>query len=104
MVVSSLVCSAQPASPFKNISSSFVEDGTLISWEYWGPEKNVYVEYIVKNSKQSISPFLFLSVSHRGVKRLLLHCWLMQVNINIGSHVEAGSCQRGPRCNKRGFL
>ncbi|XP_034074540.1 neuronal cell adhesion molecule-like isoform X10 [Gymnodraco acuticeps] len=42
---------AQPASPFKNISSSFVEDGTLISWEYWGPEKNVYVEYIVKNSE-----------------------------------------------------
>ncbi|XP_010771025.1 neuronal cell adhesion molecule a [Notothenia coriiceps] len=42
---------AQPASPFKNISSSFVEDGTLISWEYWGPERNVYVEYIVKNSE-----------------------------------------------------
>ncbi|KAK5867115.1 hypothetical protein PBY51_011634 [Eleginops maclovinus] len=42
---------AQPASPFKNISSSFGEDGTLISWEYWGPEKNVYVEYIVKNSE-----------------------------------------------------
>ncbi|XP_071059663.1 neuronal cell adhesion molecule-like isoform X10 [Pseudochaenichthys georgianus] len=42
---------AQPASPFKNISSSFVEDGTLISWEYWGPEKNVYVEYIMKNSE-----------------------------------------------------
>ncbi|KAJ4938682.1 hypothetical protein JOQ06_003291 [Pogonophryne albipinna] len=42
---------AQPASPFKNISSSFVEDGTLISWEYWGPEKNVYVEYMVKNSE-----------------------------------------------------
>ncbi|KAL3061245.1 hypothetical protein OYC64_009437 [Pagothenia borchgrevinki] len=42
---------AQPASSFKNISSSFVEDGTLISWEYWGPEKNVYVEYIVKNSE-----------------------------------------------------
>ncbi|XP_034074537.1 neuronal cell adhesion molecule-like isoform X7 [Gymnodraco acuticeps] len=45
------VATAQPASPFKNISSSFVEDGTLISWEYWGPEKNVYVEYIVKNSE-----------------------------------------------------
>ncbi|XP_034001927.1 LOW QUALITY PROTEIN: neuronal cell adhesion molecule-like [Trematomus bernacchii] len=42
---------AQPASSFKNISSSFVEDGTLISWEYWGPEKNVYVEYMVKNSE-----------------------------------------------------
>ncbi|XP_071059661.1 neuronal cell adhesion molecule-like isoform X6 [Pseudochaenichthys georgianus] len=45
------VATAQPASPFKNISSSFVEDGTLISWEYWGPEKNVYVEYIMKNSE-----------------------------------------------------
>ncbi|XP_029289194.1 LOW QUALITY PROTEIN: neuronal cell adhesion molecule-like [Cottoperca gobio] len=42
---------AQPVSPFGNISSSFGEDGTLISWEYWGPEKNVYVEYIVKNSE-----------------------------------------------------
>ncbi|KAM9753321.1 neuronal cell adhesion molecule-like isoform 2-T2 [Menidia menidia] len=38
---------ARPASPFANISSSVGEDGAVISWEYWGPEKNVYVEYIV---------------------------------------------------------
>ncbi|TNN71682.1 Neuronal cell adhesion molecule [Liparis tanakae] len=36
---------AQPVSPFGNVSSSSGEDGTLISWEYWGPEQNVYVEY-----------------------------------------------------------
>jgi len=52
MVVFSLVCAAGPASPFANISSSVGEDGAVISWEYWGPEKNVYVEYIVDNSKQ----------------------------------------------------
>lgn len=102
MVVFSPVCSARPVSPFGNISSSVGEDGTLISWEYWGPEKNVYVEYIV-NSKQSFTP-LFLSVLHIGGKRLLLHYWLVQVNRNIGSHVDAGSCQRGPRCDKQGCL
>lgn len=36
---------------FGNVSSSVGEDGALISWEYWGPEKHVYVEYIVVNSK-----------------------------------------------------
>ncbi|XP_054865076.1 neuronal cell adhesion molecule-like isoform X4 [Amphiprion ocellaris] len=39
------------ASPFGNVSYAVGEDGALISWEYWGPEKNVYVEYIVKNSE-----------------------------------------------------
>ncbi|XP_054476190.1 neuronal cell adhesion molecule-like isoform X5 [Anoplopoma fimbria] len=42
---------APPVSPFGNVSSSFGEDGTLISWEYWGPEQNFYVEYIVKNNE-----------------------------------------------------
>ncbi|XP_069551332.1 neuronal cell adhesion molecule-like isoform X4 [Brachyistius frenatus] len=41
----------RPASPFGNVSSLVGEDGALISWEYWGPEKNVYVEYIVENSE-----------------------------------------------------
>uniref|UniRef100_A0A8C2KY19 Neuronal cell adhesion molecule n=1 Tax=Cyprinus carpio TaxID=7962 RepID=A0A8C2KY19_CYPCA len=36
---------------FGNISSSVSEDGALISWEYWGPEKHLYVEYIIDNSK-----------------------------------------------------
>nr|XP_020478035.1 neuronal cell adhesion molecule-like [Monopterus albus] len=39
----------QPESPFGNVSSSVGEDGALISWEYWGPEGNVYVEYIAEN-------------------------------------------------------
>uniref|UniRef100_A0A8C2KYN9 Neuronal cell adhesion molecule n=1 Tax=Cyprinus carpio TaxID=7962 RepID=A0A8C2KYN9_CYPCA len=37
---------------FGNISSSVSEDGALISWEYWGPEKHLYVEYIIDNSDQ----------------------------------------------------
>ncbi|XP_055365994.1 neuronal cell adhesion molecule-like isoform X3 [Betta splendens] len=41
---------ARPVSPFGNLSSSVGEEGALISWEYWGSEKNVYVEYIVENS------------------------------------------------------
>uniref|UniRef100_A0A3Q1J809 Neural cell adhesion molecule L1 n=1 Tax=Anabas testudineus TaxID=64144 RepID=A0A3Q1J809_ANATE len=52
MVVFSLVCSVRPVSPFGNVSSSVGEEGTLISWEYWGPEKNIYVEYIVENSEE----------------------------------------------------
>ncbi|XP_029909465.1 neuronal cell adhesion molecule-like [Myripristis murdjan] len=43
---------ARPVTPtFWNITTSVGEDGALISWEYWGPEKNVYVEYIVENSE-----------------------------------------------------
>ncbi|KAL2093609.1 hypothetical protein ACEWY4_010921 [Coilia grayii] len=37
---------------FRNVSSSWAEDGTVISWESWGPEKNVFVEYIVENSDE----------------------------------------------------
>ncbi|XP_062849046.1 neuronal cell adhesion molecule-like isoform X1 [Trichomycterus rosablanca] len=44
---------AYPVSPvFGNVSSSLVDDGALISWEYWGPEKHIYVEYIVDNSNE----------------------------------------------------
>ncbi|XP_071753591.1 neuronal cell adhesion molecule-like isoform X5 [Centroberyx gerrardi] len=47
------VGTVRPVTPaFGNVSSSVGEDGTLISWEYWGPEKNVYVEYIVENSEE----------------------------------------------------
>ncbi|XP_050929188.1 neuronal cell adhesion molecule isoform X8 [Lates calcarifer] len=42
---------ARPASPFGNLSSSVGEHGALISWEYWGSGKTIYVEYIVKNSE-----------------------------------------------------
>ncbi|XP_037624299.1 neuronal cell adhesion molecule-like isoform X8 [Sebastes umbrosus] len=38
-------------SVFGNVSYSFGEDGTLISWEYWGPERNVHVEYAEKISE-----------------------------------------------------
>uniref|UniRef100_A0A3Q1FDF4 Neuronal cell adhesion molecule n=2 Tax=Acanthochromis polyacanthus TaxID=80966 RepID=A0A3Q1FDF4_9TELE len=39
------------ASPFGNVSYAVGDDGALISWEYWGLEKNVYVEYVVKDSE-----------------------------------------------------
>ncbi|XP_061917366.1 neuronal cell adhesion molecule-like isoform X5 [Entelurus aequoreus] len=43
---------APPASPFGSLNSSLGEDGPLISWEYWGLEKSIYLEYIVDDSKQ----------------------------------------------------
>nr|XP_020515558.1 neuronal cell adhesion molecule-like isoform X7 [Labrus bergylta] len=42
---------AMPASPFGNVNYSVVDDGALISWDFWGPEKNVYVEYRLENSE-----------------------------------------------------
>ncbi|XP_019911974.3 neuronal cell adhesion molecule a isoform X4 [Esox lucius] len=44
----------RPIGPvFTNVNSSVVgEEGAVISWEYSGPDKNVYVEYIVENSKE----------------------------------------------------
>ncbi|XP_036374061.1 neuronal cell adhesion molecule a isoform X3 [Megalops cyprinoides] len=43
----------RPVGPaFGNVSSSVRENGAVISWEYWGPDKNVFVEYIVENSKE----------------------------------------------------
>uniref|UniRef100_A0A672R5V6 Neuronal cell adhesion molecule n=1 Tax=Sinocyclocheilus grahami TaxID=75366 RepID=A0A672R5V6_SINGR len=42
-----------PVTPaFGNVSSSMSEDGALISWEYWGLEKHLYVEYIIDNSDE----------------------------------------------------
>ncbi|KAL4612744.1 neuronal cell adhesion molecule-like isoform X10 [Arapaima gigas] len=43
----------RPMGPaFGNISSSVGEDGAVVSWEYWGADKNVYVEYVEENSKE----------------------------------------------------
>ncbi|XP_037110283.1 neuronal cell adhesion molecule-like isoform X2 [Syngnathus acus] len=46
-----IVDEAPAASPFGSVNSSRGEDGTLISWEYWGPDRNIYLEYIVENSE-----------------------------------------------------
>lgn len=47
-----LSLSAPAVAPaFGNVSSSVSEDGARISWEYWGPERHLYVEYIIDNSK-----------------------------------------------------
>ncbi|XP_033930952.1 neuronal cell adhesion molecule a isoform X7 [Pseudochaenichthys georgianus] len=41
-----------PVGPaFANVNTSMSEDGAVISWDYFGHHKNVYVEYIVENSK-----------------------------------------------------
>ncbi|KAK9951810.1 hypothetical protein ABG768_017685 [Culter alburnus] len=40
------------APAFGNVSSSVSEDGARISWEYWGPERHLYVEYIIDNSDE----------------------------------------------------
>ncbi|XP_066543231.1 neuronal cell adhesion molecule a isoform X4 [Amia ocellicauda] len=43
----------RPVDPvFRNVSTSVAEDWANISWEYLGPDKNLYVEYIVENSKE----------------------------------------------------
>uniref|UniRef100_A0A3P8N9Y5 Neural cell adhesion molecule L1 n=1 Tax=Astatotilapia calliptera TaxID=8154 RepID=A0A3P8N9Y5_ASTCA len=39
------------ASPFGNISSMIGEDWALISWEYWGPEKNFSAQYRLNDSE-----------------------------------------------------
>ncbi|XP_016122303.1 neuronal cell adhesion molecule-like isoform X2 [Sinocyclocheilus grahami] len=37
---------------FGSVNSSVEEDHAVISWEYLGPDRNVYVEYVVDNSKE----------------------------------------------------
>uniref|UniRef100_A0A8C6UDW1 Neuronal cell adhesion molecule n=1 Tax=Neogobius melanostomus TaxID=47308 RepID=A0A8C6UDW1_9GOBI len=37
---------------FGNVSSTNADDGVLISWEYTGPEKDIYVEYKMKDSEE----------------------------------------------------
>ncbi|XP_070848178.1 neuronal cell adhesion molecule a isoform X3 [Chaetodon trifascialis] len=42
-----------PVGPvFGTVNTSVSEDGAVISWDYFGHHKNVYVEYIVENSKE----------------------------------------------------
>ncbi|XP_068442971.1 neuronal cell adhesion molecule a isoform X3 [Clinocottus analis] len=42
-----------PVGPaFGKVNTSMLEDGAVISWDYFGHHKNVYVEYIVENSKE----------------------------------------------------
>ncbi|KAK7896379.1 hypothetical protein WMY93_021704 [Mugilogobius chulae] len=44
---------APPLGPaFGTVNKSVSEEGVVISWEYFGHHKNVYVEYIVENSKE----------------------------------------------------
>ncbi|TNN73693.1 Neuronal cell adhesion molecule [Liparis tanakae] len=44
-----------PVGPaFGKVNTSMLEDGAVISWDYFGHHKNVYVEYIIENSKASL--------------------------------------------------
>lgn len=46
---------APPVGPaFGTVNTSVSEEGAVISWDYFGHHKNVYVEYIVENSKGSL--------------------------------------------------
>ncbi|XP_053742742.1 neuronal cell adhesion molecule-like isoform X4 [Synchiropus splendidus] len=46
-----IVDEAPSDSAFGNISMTMQEDGALISWEYLGPEKNIYLQYAEKSSE-----------------------------------------------------
>uniref|UniRef100_A0A8D3BF25 Neuronal cell adhesion molecule a n=1 Tax=Scophthalmus maximus TaxID=52904 RepID=A0A8D3BF25_SCOMX len=51
-----VIDTAPPVGPaFGSVNRTVSEDGAVISWEYFGHHKNVYVEYIVENSKASLS-------------------------------------------------
>ncbi|KAM9705456.1 neuronal cell adhesion molecule a isoform 2-T2 [Menidia menidia] len=39
--------------PFGTVNTSVSEEGAVISWEYFGHHKNVFVEYIVENSEEN---------------------------------------------------
>ncbi|XP_035465531.2 neuronal cell adhesion molecule a isoform X8 [Scophthalmus maximus] len=48
-----VIDTAPPVGPaFGSVNRTVSEDGAVISWEYFGHHKNVYVEYIVENSKE----------------------------------------------------
>ncbi|XP_049330207.1 neuronal cell adhesion molecule a isoform X4 [Astyanax mexicanus] len=45
---------ARPVGPvFRNVNYSLEEDHAIINWEYTGEENNVYVEYMLDNSKEA---------------------------------------------------
>ncbi|KAM6986359.1 neuronal cell adhesion molecule a [Aplochiton taeniatus] len=66
------VMDVRPIGPaFGTVNTSVSEDGAAISWEYFGHHKNVYVEYIVENSKEDwVRELVNSSQSHmiRGLK------------------------------------
>ena len=46
------VCSARPPGPvFGPLNATASEDGALLSWEYFGQPRNIFVEYTVEHSK-----------------------------------------------------
>uniref|UniRef100_A0A8C2KCF3 Neuronal cell adhesion molecule n=1 Tax=Cyprinus carpio TaxID=7962 RepID=A0A8C2KCF3_CYPCA len=52
-VLDRVITHLPPVAPaFGNVSSSMSKDGALISWEYWGTKKLLYVEYIIDKSDE----------------------------------------------------
>ncbi|XP_048864599.1 neuronal cell adhesion molecule-like isoform X4 [Brienomyrus brachyistius] len=44
---------ARPVGPaFSNFSASVREDGAVVSWEFLGADKNLFVEYMIENSNE----------------------------------------------------
>lgn len=76
----SVVCLAPPLGPaFGTVNTSVSEEGVVISWDYFGRHKNVYVEYIVENSKASCSR---RSQSSHNVWLVWLLCWLSFLSVH----------------------
>ncbi|XP_069375628.1 neuronal cell adhesion molecule a isoform X5 [Paralichthys olivaceus] len=62
---------APPVGPaFGTVNTSVSEDGAAISWEYFGHHKNVFVEYIVENSKEDWKKELVNSSHSHMIKGL----------------------------------
>ncbi|XP_034433530.1 neuronal cell adhesion molecule a isoform X2 [Hippoglossus hippoglossus] len=62
---------APPVGPaFGNVNTSVSEDGAAISWEYFGHHKNVFVEYMVENSKDDWEKELVNSSHSHMIKGL----------------------------------
>ncbi|KAM9327316.1 neuronal cell adhesion molecule a [Pholidichthys leucotaenia] len=62
---------APPVGPvFGTVNTSVLEDSAVISWEYFGHQKNVYVEYIVENSQENWKKELANSSHSHTIKGL----------------------------------
>jgi len=77
---SPFVCTEAPTAPappaFGNFSWAPGEEGPVFSWDYWGPERNVYLEYVLKNSKHEQTSMFYVErlvlQKGGGGKRVLL--------------------------------
>lgn len=87
----SLVHTVAPVAPaFGNVSWTEGQEGPVVSWEYWGPERNVYLEYVLKTSKHLRSAWngwFLLSGGARDSYSTYLAC----AGVEQIGHVDVGS-------------